>query len=138
MSKTSTSGRKTPMGCEDMTLQADNQNTVKYHCDHPHVFEQYALHVMDDMMNTYRKEFLRLRRDYKILRDQESALGLAHIHIRHKLKQMDETIRRDLKSYGIMRIDYAMQKSCVNSPARHANRLPPYTDRKAKTENVRG
>jgi len=120
MSKTSTSGRKIPMGSgEKYLIAANNINTnapinMVHHHHQSSMAQICALHAMDEMLVTSRKEFLRLRRDFKILRDQERALGLTHSHMRHKLGQMDEMIRRNLKSYALMRIDYTMQKSCLS------------------------
>lgn len=71
--------------------------------------ELCAVRRMGDLLELYRRDILRQRREFKKLREQEAAHALANLHLEHRLKELDTTIRRNCESYAELRNDYRVQ-----------------------------
>ena len=85
--------------------------------------ECMALKMMADLIDMYRKDMLRQIRDFKTLRAQESYHAVANLHIRHRLKNMEDTIARGVESWSILRDDYFFQRACYMNECRRPKRL---------------
>ena len=72
-----------------------------------------VLRIMENMLGEQRREILRLRWDYKKLRNLNGTQGLAVQHMQYKLALMDEMIRRSMARYKDLRDDYRLQRACV-------------------------
>ena len=74
--------------------------------------------LMADLIDGYRKELLRHIKEFKTLRRQESTRSLVTLHIRHKLNEMEETIKGGILSWATLRDDYFLQRACYMEQCR--------------------
>lgn len=114
MSKKSASGRGSRMGREDHCLPVQTKiEQLNNPCEQDFMPEMCGLRVMEHMIGEQRREILRLRWDYKKLRNLNGTQGLAVRHMTYKLALMDDMIHRNMASYKDLRDDYRLQRACV-------------------------
>lgn len=80
--------------------------------------ECMELMLMADLIDGYRKELLHHIKEFKALRRQESTRSLVTLHIRHKLKEMEEIIKGGIFSWATLRDDYFLQRACYMEQCR--------------------
>lgn len=68
--------------------------------------------LLADLMYGYRKELLRQIKEFKTLRRKESKKELVMLHVRHRLKNMEENIMFGIQDWRDLRDDYFLQYAC--------------------------
>ena len=69
--------------------------------------------MMYKLLESYRKDFLAARKEFKQLREVHSTNQLASMHVQHKLDLLDERTRKCASSYNDLRNDYQIQRSGI-------------------------
>ena len=108
--------KKSLLGLKPLPMNERNKTeahaSLKNIQDHEASSELCSLGLMYELLKSYRKDFLKTRKEFKKLRDLHSTNRLANLHVEHKLKSLDEQVRSGLVNYNALRQDYIMQRSC--------------------------
>lgn len=67
------------------------------------------------MIESYRQDILRLRREFKKLRNQESSQELVNLHLRHRMAEIKKSIECGIEGWKALRADYFVQRACFMS-----------------------
>ena len=102
------------MGREDHCLPVQTKiEPLNNPCEQDFMPAMCGLRIMEHLLGEQRREILRLRWDYKKLRNLNGTQGLAVRHMTCKLVLMDDMVRRSMASYKDLRDDYRLQMACV-------------------------
>jgi len=105
-------GRVTPKRKPRATSQLNHIDPAQRYSELPSHAD--TLRILDQLARAYRQDILRLRAEYKHLRDCESAQSLAGIHLRYRRDAIDTATRSLIERYTALRQDLSIQRHCLS------------------------